>query len=154
VPLEKEKVRLLLCGLATHHAGLLPVYKALVEELFNENLIRVREGGVEGGKERGAEKAVASRVRIFADENLACSFLLSLRHPSLSSFFFSVRCFPSFSFSLRPTGGVRDRDVGSRREHASAGHGYLHAQQEDRCAGREGAETRGTRKGEGGRKRG
>ncbi|EKU21220.1 type iii restriction res subunit [Nannochloropsis gaditana CCMP526] len=41
VPLEKEKVRLLLCGLATHHAGLLPVYKALVEELFNENLIRV-----------------------------------------------------------------------------------------------------------------
>ena len=41
VPLEKEKVRLLLNGLASHHAGLLPVYKALVEELFNDNLVKV-----------------------------------------------------------------------------------------------------------------
>lgn len=41
VPLEKERVRLLLSGLATHHAGLLPVYKALIEELFNDNLVKV-----------------------------------------------------------------------------------------------------------------
>lgn len=41
VPLEKERVRLLLAGLATHHAGLLPVYKALIEELFNDNLVKV-----------------------------------------------------------------------------------------------------------------
>jgi hypothetical protein len=43
VPLEKERVRLLLGGLATHHAGLLPVYKALIEELFNDNLVKVKE---------------------------------------------------------------------------------------------------------------
>lgn len=41
MPLEKERVRLLLSGLATHHAGLLPVYKALIEELFNDNLVKV-----------------------------------------------------------------------------------------------------------------
>lgn len=41
VPLEKERVRLLLQGIASHHAGLLPLYKTLVEELFNANLIKV-----------------------------------------------------------------------------------------------------------------
>jgi superfamily II RNA helicase len=41
VPLEKEKARLLLQGVASHHAGLLPVYKSLVEELFNANLVKV-----------------------------------------------------------------------------------------------------------------
>jgi hypothetical protein len=36
------------------------VYKALVEELFNENLIRVRKGGTEGGRERGRACGVAA----------------------------------------------------------------------------------------------
>lgn len=38
----EDRVRLALRGIASHHAGLLPVWKNLVEECFQEGLIKVR----------------------------------------------------------------------------------------------------------------
>jgi superfamily II RNA helicase len=41
LPLDDERDALLLHGVATHHAGLLPLFKTLVEELFALNLCKV-----------------------------------------------------------------------------------------------------------------
>ncbi|CAM9543848.1 unnamed protein product [Chrysoparadoxa australica] len=41
VPVEPQRIEQLLHGIATHHAGLLPAYKSMVEELFASNLLKV-----------------------------------------------------------------------------------------------------------------
>lgn len=41
VPIPEEWRALLLQGISTHHAGLLPVFKSFVEELFAEALVKV-----------------------------------------------------------------------------------------------------------------
>jgi superfamily II RNA helicase len=37
----EDRIRLALKGIASHHAGLMPLWKSLVEELFQDNLIKV-----------------------------------------------------------------------------------------------------------------
>lgn len=41
IPIQKSAVLMLRAGVAVHHAGLLPVWKALIEDLFNANKIKV-----------------------------------------------------------------------------------------------------------------
>ena len=48
---NNKHIEYLLCGVASHHAGLLPAWKILVEKLFQKGLIKV----------------------VFATETLACS---------------------------------------------------------------------------------
>ena len=38
---SEDKMRLALRGIASHHAGQMPIWKALVEELFQQGLIKV-----------------------------------------------------------------------------------------------------------------
>ena len=37
----EDKVRLALRGIASHHAGMVPLWKSVVEELYQEGLIKV-----------------------------------------------------------------------------------------------------------------
>jgi superfamily II RNA helicase len=41
IPIGKRKIEMLKAGVGVHHAGLLPVWKAFIEDLFNANLIKI-----------------------------------------------------------------------------------------------------------------
>ena len=41
IPIQRSTVQLLKSGVAVHHAGLIPVWKAFIEDLFNANKIKV-----------------------------------------------------------------------------------------------------------------
>lgn len=41
IPISRQSVRLLQAGVSVHHAGLIPVWKSFIEELFNANKIKV-----------------------------------------------------------------------------------------------------------------
>lgn len=41
IPITRAMVQMLKSGIAVHHAGLIPVWKAFVENLFNANKIKV-----------------------------------------------------------------------------------------------------------------
>lgn len=41
IPVTKQSIIMLQSGVGVHHAGLIPVWKALIEDLFNANLVKV-----------------------------------------------------------------------------------------------------------------
>jgi superfamily II RNA helicase len=41
IPVTKQSVQMLRAGVGVHHAGLIPVWKAFIEDLFNANKVKV-----------------------------------------------------------------------------------------------------------------
>ena len=85
---EPERSALLRAGVGIHHAGLLPLHKSLVEDLFNAGLVKVR--------------LVNLKQSIFVLMLLCfCIVILAIHFPLRAYFLFSIVHIVVSRFALR-----------------------------------------------------